>query len=328
MALTDLTFSDLILMPDGRAFLKGTPELDQQLLGVTPDLVGQTELEDLLASVEQQFTTRSSALANVRVRFGNMAFRVANYEGVDGNVYFLRRLAEHVPDMEALTPGYAKVRNFLLNPQQRKGLVLFCGAQAAGKTTLAASFIAARLRLYGGHAVTYEIPVEMPLSGAHGEHGFCFQTDIASESELGMHIERSHRCGQPNIILAGEIRTKFAASEVLRVSLGSSSQLVVATLHGLNIVAALTRLKALAGELDGDAACQNLSQSLLAVLYLELVTENGARTLKIPEVLLVPFNKNGQSIRSKLREGTFGSLSNDITQQENLLKYTDMEDFA
>lgn len=327
MALKDMTFSDLILMPDGRAFLKGTPDLGQQLLAVTPDLVSSDELDELAASVEKR-CERGSTLANVRVRFGNMAFRVANYDGVDGNVYFLRRLAERVPELEELTPSYGKLRKFLLSPRQQKGLVLVCGAQASGKTTFAASFIASRLSLFGGHAVTYEIPVEMPLSGAHGEHGFCFQTDIASESELGSHIERSHRCGQPNIILAGEIRTKFAASEVLRVSLGSSCQLVVATLHGLNIVAALTRLKALASELDGEAACQNLSQSLLAILYLELTTESGQRTLKIPEVLLVPFNENGRSIRSKLREGKLSSLSNDITEQENLLKYTDMEDFA
>lgn len=326
MSLAELIFSDLILMPSGQAFLKGTPELDQQLLTVTPDLVDQSELDELAASVEKR-CARGCTLANVRVRFKDMAFRVANYDGVDGNVYFLRRLADRVPDLDDLTSSYTKLRSFLLSPRQQKGLVLFCGAQASGKTTLAASFIAKRLSLFGGHAVTYEIPVEMPLSGAHGAHGFCFQTDIASESELGPHIERSHRCGQPNIILTGEIRTKFAASEVLRVSLGSSCQLVVATLHGLNIIAALTRLKALAGELDGDAACQNLSQSLLAVFYQELSTENSWRTLKIPEVLLVPFNENGRSIRSKLREGKFGSLSNDITEQENLLKYTDMQDF-
>lgn len=341
MALEQQIFTDLILMQDRKAFLKGTPELGQQLMAVTPDMLDPVALTTLLNQLDEHFKRKGgkeSSLRNIRIRFGSLSFRVANYRSVDGNAYFLRKLADEMPMFEDMLSSACvctdpdcddnqqrSIRNaltsFLLNSHQQKGLVLFCGSQGAGKTTLASSFVAARLRKFGGHAVTFENPVEMPLSGAHGDHGFCFQTEIVGEDELAAHIERAHRYGSPNIVYVGEIRTKFAASEALRVSLGSAQQLVVATLHGLDIATALSRLIAWAAELDGDVACHNLSQSLLAMFYQDLSPGDGKRTLSISETLFVPFhNENFRSIRSKLRDGRFTSLTDEINQQRNLMK--------
>lgn len=319
--LADIAFSDLILMQNGQAYLKGTPELGQQLMDIPSDQADQAELSGLADVVERSFSSnKGNGLENVRVRHGNLTFRVANYKGVDGPAFFLRRLADRVPDMEELGLG-EELTDWLLSAKRQKGLVLFCGPQASGKTTSAASFIASRLRQHGGHAVSLENPVEMPLSGPQGLHGFCFQTEVKSESELASHIERSHRYSGPDIVYIGETRSKHAASEVLRVSLGSSNQMVVTTIHGLDIITALDRLMTWAREMDGEVACQNLAHSLLAIIYQELSTVDGKRIVNVPEYLLVPFSEKSRSIRSKLREGKLSSLGEDILEQRNRIAF-------
>lgn len=323
MSLADLQFSDLILMQDGSAFLKGTPDMGQQLKPLTEALVTQDELDGLGVAVERGFSSSKGELENVRVRFGNLTFRVANYRGVDGLAYFLRRLADRVPELEELGLG-ADLTAWLLAPDRQKGLVLFCGPQTSGKTTSAAAFIASRLRRHGGHMVSLEAPVEMPLAGPQGPFGYGFQTEVKSESDLARHIERSHRYSGPNIVYVGEIRSKYAASEVLRVSLGSANQLVVSTIHGLDIITALDRLMTWARELDGEVACQNLAHSLLAVVYQELVTEGDERVLRVPETLLVPFSDKSRAVRSKLRDGKLGSLAEDILEQRNRIAFQGM----
>lgn len=324
--LKDLNFSDIILMASGQAYLKGTPELGQQLRLLTPDLVSEEELGSLLETVEKAFDRmkEKSFLTNIRIRHAGIAYRAANYQDVDSNIYFLRRLADTVPDFKnlGLETGIA---DWLLGASQQKGLVLFCGAQASGKTTAASALVASRLLHHGGHAITFERPVEMPLSGKHGEFGFCFQTEIKHEHDLANYIEVSYRLGSPNILFAGEITNKHAASEVLKISLGSPNQLVITTIHGLDLISALDRLMSFASELDGKIACQNLSQCLLAVIYLELKTSGATRKVSAPQFLLVPFQEKTKGIRAKIREGKISSLENEILQQINCLKYQDIK---
>jgi twitching motility protein PilT len=207
----------------------------------------------------------------------------------------------------------------LISSEQRQGLVLFAGPQASGKTTMAGAFIVDRLIRYGGHAVTFENPAELPLSGPWGDKGYCFQTEIHSEAELPKCIEKAQRYASPDIIFIGEIRTKFAALESLRVALGSSRQIVVATIHGLNVVTALDRLLTWAREVDGDNACGNLSNALLAVIYLRLseLRLDGRRTVTSPEHLLLPFKDHCLSVRAKLRDGSLSTLVDDMRALKN-----------
>ena len=307
MPLADLQFSDLLLFPDGSARLKGCPGAGPQLVPVpeacAPEVAG---LPDLLGKYEQMA---------MRYRHGDITYRVARIDDVDGNrIWFLRRLAETVPPFESL--GLLPVLcSWLMGAEQRQGLVLFSGAQASGKTTTASSFVARRLEVYGGHSVTFENPAELPLAGSWGQYGYCFQTEIASEAELAQEIERAHRYASPDIIFIGEIRTRHAALEALRVSLGSSRQLVVATIHGLDVITALERLVTWARELDGDNAGQNLADALLAVVHLSLESGlDGQRCLTSPQFLLLPFKESSRGIRVKLRDGKLNTLTDDMRE--------------
>lgn len=336
MALHEQDFTDLILLPDGRGLLKGVPGHDQQLVPVRDE--DGVELTGLPGALESSFLSSVPSACEaspgvrrhpdtIRFEHCDVRYRVAAFDNVDsGRTWFLRRLAESVPALESIGLPEQLV-TWLSAEEQSQGLVLISGPQASGKTWTAAALIAARLRLYGGHGVTFENPVEMPLTGPHGQHGYCFQTEILGEHELAAHIERAHRYGSPNIIHIGEIRSKYAATEALRVSLGSSRQMVVATIHGLDAVAALDRLLTWARELEGEAASRNLENSLLAVIHQDLASVNGKRTLRCPEFLLVPFRDEFKGIRAKLKDGNLGDLRNDIREQRNRVNFRGLEGF-
>lgn len=320
MPLDDLGFSDIVLLPDaGSALLKGVAGYDQKMVLAPKDCA--TEVGALFAKVDGLYKDNGSDYKLAfRVANGNSYYRTALYDEVSaGRTYFLRRIADKVPDLENLgLPSI--IANWLMGEEQRQGLFLVAGSQCSGKTTTAAALIKRRLEVFGGHAVTFENPVEMPLSGPHGSNGYCFQSEVRSERELGSHIEGMHRLCSPNILFIGEIRSKYAAAVALQVALGSSQQMVVATIHGLSVMAALDRLTTWAKESDGDVVWQNLSQTFLGIIRQELVMgENGQRELRVPEALLVPFDESkdvSQSVRGKFAAGKL-NITDDITTQRN-----------
>jgi twitching motility protein PilT len=252
-----------------------------------------------------------------------MKFRVAILNAVEelGRTFFIRRLADSVPEFTDLgIPG--RLCDWLLESGNSKGLVLFAGPQGVGKTTSANAYIKSRLTAHGGHAVTYEHPVELPLSGPHGQNGFCWQTDITSEAELQSYIEGTHGLSSPNVVFIGEIRSKYAATETLRAALGSSKQLVVATIHGTSISTALDRLLLGAQELDGLLAQHNLSQTLAAIVFQEIhFNESFGRRVLNTAFLLVPFDSRGAAIRAKLRKGDL-FFDNEIEEQKRKFQFT------
>lgn len=306
MPLAEVKFSDLLLLPDD-ARLKGCPGAGPQLVPVPGDCAA--EVAGLRASLKERVQSA------MRHRHNGITYRAARIDDVDGQqAWFLRRLADAVPDFDSLGL-LPRLSEWLLAPEQRQGLVLFSGPQASGKTTAASAYVAGRLALYGGHGVTFEYPAELPLAGAWGDFGYCFQTEIAGETELAREIERAHRYASPDVIFIGEIKTRHAALEALRVALGSSRQLVVATIHGLDVTAALTRLITWAQELEGAAVCQNLADALLAVIHLSLDgEENAERRLGSPQFLLLPFtgSEYAGGIRAKLRENKLLTLPDDM----------------
>lgn len=320
MALRDFEFSDLLLTeaaPDS-CFFKGTPDLGERLTALPAEPELQEEVGELLAAIKDAYRgVENPYMRRLRIVHRGMVFRAAAFlDVIQGPTYFVRRLPDKVWDFGNL--GIPKqVCQWLLEHEHSKGLLLFAGPQCAGKTTSANAFIKSRLTENGGHAVTFEHPVEQPLAGQHGPNGHCWQCEITSEAELSRHIENSHSFSSPNIIFIGEIRSKHAAAETLRAALGSSQQLVVATIHGTTISTALDRLLMGASELDGRLAQHNLAETLAGIVFQEIRFNEGLnkRTLEV-QFLMVPFDQRGTAIRSKLRKGDL-FLDDEIREQKN-----------
>lgn len=318
MTLKDFEFSDLLLTETSpeSCFFKGTPELGEKLTSVPSEL--HEEIHEFLEEIKASYkNVQNPFMRRLRVVHRDTVFRVAAFmDVIQGPTYFIRRLPEKVYDFTNL--GIPKqVCEWLMQHEHSKGLLLFAGPQCAGKTTSANAFIKSRLTENGGHAVTFEHPVEQPLAGAHGENGHCWQCEITSETELSSHIENSHSFSSPNIIFIGEVRSKHAAAETLRAALGSSKQLVVATIHGTTISTALDRLLMGASELDGHLAHHNLAETLAGIVFQEIQMNKSLdkRTLDV-KFLMVPFDERGTAIRSKLRKGDL-FLDDEIREQKN-----------
>ncbi len=329
MKLKELDFSDL-LISDDTAFLKGGKGNGQRLIPV-PD---EVDLTSLRHEINNLFITKASPVREegsgslnipitLRLEYEGIGYRVADMRGIDKKLtWVLRRLPSEVTSLSKL--GFPEnFQNWLLEQEQNKGIILMTGSQVSGKTTLGSTLLAERLRKFGGHAITFEFPSELPLNGQHGDFGYCYQLEINGEADLALHIENAYRYARPNIVYIGEIRTKYAAAETLRMALSSSDQLIIATLHGLDIPSALEKLINWAREIEGINASKNLSDSILAVFHTDLENTEDDKILRIPEFLLVPFGKNESiGIRNKISKQELSALKEDITSQRNRVKHS------
>lgn len=325
LTLNELEFSDILLNNGSGTYLRGLRGFGRQVLPSPSEF--QEEIDELRAQVNAEFTKHKRH--SFRINFKGRSYRVAVFDGIasgNGHAFSLRKGMDTIPDFYSL--GLPEpIAEWLTDTNQKKGLILFSGAQASGKTTSAASCISKRLVKFGGHALSIEMPAEMPLSGMHGEHGTCWQCDLDGEADLPAVLQVSHR-STADIIYIGEVLGSTTASELVQVSLSSSHQLIFSTIHGNGVVAALDRLLTWAKETTGEAAALNLSECLLGVIHQELIpTENGGWKLDVPEFLLLP-NTNSQrakSARALIKDGNLKAFHDVIKSQRSVVLYQGVE---
>lgn len=314
--LSEAVWCDLFLAQDPEACLLREAPDSLALRTVAPEL-----REDLLRLRDMVVSAVSGAGGtDFRVDWEGLRLRVERMDAVGGAVYVCRRLSAVVARLEDLGfPGALAAR--LLDPKIRDGLVLFMGRTGAGKTTVAASYVARVLAQRGGTCWTVENPVEMPLQGPHGD-GWCYQTEVHDDSGFGPAIKRILRAS-PNLILIGEIRDGGGAIDVMHAAL--SGHLVVATLHANDIVTGLSRIARMSG--DGGY----LADALRAAVHLRLVVQDresgraaptpppGMVTTHPPRVLNVePLLLTGpetDGVRSAIRNGEYHMLKSEIERQ-------------
>ncbi len=315
LTLKDLDFTDLLVLPDG-AYLKGMPRQGHRLLSVAQELpafdaqafaaqCSNAQCKKLIRLPENEKYDLS-----VRVTFDEVSFRATPImTAADGDgelTWIARRLPATVPTLKELKfpPNYT---DWLLRPEHTKGLILFLGDQASGKTWSASALLAERLALWGGHAITFEDPPELPLNGRWGKYGHCFQTEFCGDFET--KVKSVKNLGSPNILFVGQIRDKNAAYNTLKLALGAGETLVIATLHGLDIHSGLENFIADAAQIGGtDWSYNTLANVILAVFHQEIsrnIDEDIQMNLR--KALLVPFGTNsageqvGEKIRSAIR---------------------------
>lgn len=146
----------------------------------------------------------------------------------------IRHIPLHIPTFEGFNLPGEILRKISEN---RRGLIIVTGMTGSGKTSTLAAMIDHINKTRNGHILTIEDPVEF------------IHTDnrcIVSQLELGVDTPsytgalRAAMRQDPDVIMIGELRD----SEVMKaaISAAETGQLVLSTMHTVNVVQTLARL--------------------------------------------------------------------------------------
>ncbi|MCV6588733.1 MAG: PilT/PilU family type 4a pilus ATPase [Marinobacterium sp.] len=198
-----------------------TPDQARALVYSTMNDKQMTEFE---STRECNFAIGAAELGRFRIS----AFFQRNSPGM-----VLRRIHTTIPTLEEL-----KLPQILADLSlTQRGLILFVGGTATGKSTSLASMIDYRNRTHRGHIITVEDPIEY----IHNH-----QQSIITQREVGIDTDsfeaalKSALRQAPDAILMGEIRS----TETMRYGLNfaETGHLCLATLHANNANQALDRI--------------------------------------------------------------------------------------
>lgn len=245
----------------------------------------------------------------------DVMFRVtAMMEVTNKDVFILRRSSAEIRPLNriGLSPALTQ---FVLDRDTR-GLVLCVGEMAAGKSSTVASMFKERLTQHGGIGLAIEDPPETKLNGEHGK-GRCIQVR-ASRKNGGYREQliRAVRSGA-DMILIGEIRDEDTAFQVAQA--GINGHLIYSTMHAGNIVQGIERLATYCKARTPNAN-EILADGLAAVFWQELEKVpkqggDGGFSTRVKSRALILSGPDGQSARSKIREGKFHQLIQEIEEQ-------------
>lgn len=289
------------------AGLDGNPELQ------TPPDHLLTDIAAVRAKCEHVYRARRNP--EFLLTLGELSYRVTALESINDTVFTLRQ--SNAPRV-ATELGIGDAVLGALLQQSLRGLVLICGERAVGKTNTAASVFVERIKVFGGLGLAVEDPPEMKLEGPHGK-GYVLQ--VWADPQKGGYPEqmrRGMRSGAESIFL-GEIRDSVTAAEACRA--GIDGHLVLSTGHGGSPIEGLERIHALAAQNERNAA-QLLADGVALVVWQTLDTlELNGRHVKRARTQMLRVKGNG-AVQTKIREGRFSGLIQDLQQQSNAAAWT------
>ena len=165
--------------------------------------------------------------------YDNYSIRVSSQRNVWGEKFVLRFLKKN-SDMKTLAELGFPQENHMVEKafDKRNSLILVCAPTGEGKTTTLYSVLD-YLNKPNINIVSIENPVEMRIPGIN-------QVEIGPNITFASALRTVLR-QDPDIILVGEIRDKETASAAMEA--GQTGHLVLSTVHTIDAVEAITRLK-------------------------------------------------------------------------------------
>ncbi|MGB8421360.1 ATPase, T2SS/T4P/T4SS family [Paraburkholderia sp.] len=311
--LADIAFSDLYLEHDGLAWYKKAPN-DRHGHRLSGPL--QPAARQLLEDARGMTLTDDDSFG-----WGGLILRAKCIPTLKGPVYSFRRIIDRPLDF--LKIGYPpRLERALMAAEfDEGGLVLVAGRTGSGKTTSLMSYVAERLRTFGGLAVTAENPIEVQMQGRYegleGIAGTCYQTQVKDDKEFGPRIRDFMRVA-PNIIVLGEMRTADAAGQA--VLAGTSGHLVLVSVHGRDIVSVIDRVKNLVSESGYDVSL--FADCLLAVVHQQMFLDDidgEDRRRIVVKPLIVKGSTNESAIRSHIRGAVLEQMVSEVERQERVM---------
>ncbi|MBL9205910.1 MAG: Flp pilus assembly complex ATPase component TadA [Opitutaceae bacterium] len=259
-------------------------------------------------ALKQTIFRREDPSAGIRViRSSRRQIRARLNKTLNGEEIVLRFQPRTPPPLGDCFKGSPAVVEALRNAT---GLVVVCGPQGAGKSTLASSIV----EIWANekrHIRTIEDPVEYlldPIQGIVSSVEVSFsQNDSPGASPLDAALRDALRSDIDGLMV-GEVRTGPDMASTLNVC--GAREPVVTTLHARSIMDAILRILNLASKhMDDDVARRSLAQCLDTILYVDLAYSKEGRP--VPVVLSAPFG--APSIRKNIAEGTRSSMLQALT---------------
>lgn len=273
--------------------------------------VSDADKKALVQKLSAKIASLSQDAVDYNIECDGMSFRGHKQITEKGTFHALRRLAEKAMPFDDLKMPKGLKLVLLDESLCAGGLILVSGMTGAGKSTTMASLLSERLRLFGGLALTVENPVETLLSGEHGQHGYCLQTSVITNTETHEALRGAMRCfpskQKQAILMLGEVRDATMAMLSLQAAL--SGHLVITTVHGGDIITALRRVASLAASnlMEGEAY-SILSEVMRVTIHQRY--ENG-----IHKFSALANRDTASSIVRFIAENKMEKLSTDIQQQ-------------
>lgn len=325
--LRDIGFSDLFISTDPEA-----PLLAQNLTGLeddTPSLSRaprklperfRDDSHRLLRAVEAKWSAERF-LPEFSLEFDDVTYRCSQISAPQTSIaepresirtgnrrnWCLRRIDKtHLSISSLGIPTWCSEE--LIRLGASSGLLLVAGAFSSGKSTTSSACLREWVDAHGGVGVTIEDPPEKALEGYY-PGGQIYQIDVRNNA-FAEAIRASRRWAFRYLFL-GEVRDQVSAEELLQISLGGP--MVITTIHASGAVEALMALaKFGAGRGEADAVNDRIAACILGVLWQSL---NNGRL----EVQYLSFRgRNAASMRTKVSDGRFRLLREDLSYQTNL----------
>lgn len=223
-------------------------------------------------------------------------------------VYFIRRMAASIRRLETLglPPG---IYNVLMAASTR-GLIVITGETTVGKTSTAASLLAARLAAHGGFALAIEDPPETQLDGLHGE-GRCIQVPATRRNgHYGEQLRSGMRTGVSTLLI-GEIRDRATAVEAIKHS--TNGLTVITTTHAKDPADAIGRILSYAGTTDIANPQDILASGLACIIHQRM--ERAGAAVRVLFRTLTAVGSDAAAIRSLIREDRLDQLAQIVDSQ-------------
>lgn len=257
-------------------------------------VLGPEEAEELCLSVltEEQarrFTKEKEIDLAVELE-GVARFRVNVFRQRGSAALVARIVMEKVPDFKEL--GLPEIINDLA--KLTKGLVLFTGPTGHGKSTSVASVV----DYINKHRPCHIISIEDPIEYLHTH-------DVATveQREVGLDTESFHGAlrrvlrQSPDVVVIGEIRDRESAQAAM--TLAETGHLILATLHTSGAIASVNRLIDMFPTEQTNQIRSQLSASLAAVIWQQLLpaSQDKGLILACEVMVVIP------AIKSLIRQG-------------------------
>jgi twitching motility protein PilT len=176
----------------------------------------------------------------------------------------------------------------------RKGMILFTGPTGHGKSTSVASVVS----YINHHRPCHIISIEDPIEYMH-EHARA----VIEQREVGLDTDSFHAALRrvlrqaPDVIVIGEIRDRESAQAAM--TLAETGHLILATLHTSGAIASVNRLVDLFPAEQERQIRSQLSVSLAAVIWQQLIPAPDKKGLVLACEVMVAI----PAIRSLIRQG-------------------------